>query len=254
MMLDFTDHELERYSRHILLPEVGATGQGKLRSASVLVIGAGGLGAPLLQQLAASGIGRIGIIDHDVLEASNLQRQVLYDTVDIGRYKADVAAEHLRRLNPLLNIEAWTERAGQALLDRLLPGYDLICDGTDNFQTRVLISDASVKHDKTLVSGAVQGFSGQLAVFRPQRGGPCYRCLFPEAETTEAPTCGNAGVLGAATGVIGSLMAVEVMREIMELEGRDQTKLMIWDALSGTTRSFVVTRDPACTAHLPESH
>ena len=253
MIIDFSDAELERYSRHILLPQVGATGQARLKNASVLVVGAGGLGAPLSQQLAASGIGRIGLMDHDVLELSNLQRQVLYRTSDIGCLKAEVAAEHLRAINPLVSVMAYTERASMETLDILLPQYDLVCDGTDNFETRLTISDASVRHGKTLISGAVQGFAGQLAVFRPQSGGPCYRCLFPDAAETEAPTCGQSGVLGAATGVIGSLMAVEVMREVMELEGRDKTHFMMWDALSNTFRSFPLSRDPACPVHRTSS-
>ncbi|MBS1043947.1 HesA/MoeB/ThiF family protein [Gluconobacter cerinus] len=249
MNLNFSDAELERYSRHILLPQVGATGQARVRQASVLIVGAGGLGAPLAQQLAASGVGHIGLMDHDHLELSNLQRQVLYTTQDIGRPKAEVAAERLAALNPMSRVTAYCTRATAETLDELVPHYDLICDGTDNFETRLAVSDACVKYGRTLVSGAVQGFSGQLAVFRPQTGGPCYRCLFPEAAQTEAPTCGQSGVLGAATGVMGSLMAVEVMRELMQLEGRNETRLMIWDALGATMRSFALARDPFCPVH-----
>ncbi|UMM08320.1 HesA/MoeB/ThiF family protein [Gluconobacter frateurii] len=252
MTLDFSDAELERYSRHILLPQVGATGQARLKNASVLIIGAGGLGAPLSQQLAASGIGRIGLMDHDVLELSNLQRQVLYNTQDVGRLKVDAASDHLRAINPLITVKTHAVRATPGTLNALVPQYDLICDGTDNFETRLAVSDACVRHGKTLVSGAVQGFAGQLAVFRPQCGGPCYRCLFPEAGETEAPNCGQSGVLGAATGVMGSMMAVEVMREIMDLEGREETRFMMWDALGGTLRSFPLSRDPSCPVH--QSH
>lgn len=249
MTLDFSDDELERYSRHILLPQVGAIGQARLKNASVLIIGAGGLGAPLSQQLAASGIGRIGLMDHDILELSNLQRQVLYGTKDIGRLKVEAAAYHLSDINPLVTVNTHAVRATADTLNDVVPEYDLVCDGTDNFETRLAVSDACVRHGKTLVSGAVQGFAGQLAVFRSQHGGPCYRCLFPEAAETEAATCGQSGVLGAATGVMGSLMAVEVMREIMELEGREDTRLMMWDALAGTLRSFPLARDPACPVH-----
>ncbi|EHH68275.1 HesA/MoeB/ThiF family protein [Gluconobacter morbifer] len=253
MSLVFSDAELERYSRHILLPQVGATGQNRLRNASVLLVGAGGLGAPLAQQLAASGIGRIGLMDDDRLELSNLQRQVLYATPDLGRFKADAAAERLQALNPLIEVVPYVQRATGGTLDELVPRYDLVCDGTDNFPTRVAVSDACVRHGRTLVSGAVQGFAGQLAVFRPQEGGPCYRCLFPDAERTQAPSCGEAGVLGAATGVMGSLMAVEVMREVMGLEGRNETRVMLWDALAAEMRSFVLTRDPTCPVHGPRS-
>lgn len=249
MDMNFSDQELERYSRHILLPQVGATGQARLREASVLVIGAGGLGAPLLQQLAASGVGHIGVMDHDRLDLSNLQRQVLYDTKDIGQFKVEAAARHLKALNPLVKLSSYPVRASETTLDDLVPHYDLVCDGTDNFATRLAVSDACVRHGRSLVSGAVQGFSGQLAVFRPQKGGACYRCLFPEAARTAAPDCGMSGVLGAATGVMGCLMAVEVMREIIGLEGGDQTRVKLWDALSGTMESFVLKRDPACQMH-----
>ncbi|WP_408873392.1 HesA/MoeB/ThiF family protein [Gluconobacter roseus] len=249
MDMNFSDQELERYSRHILLPQVGATGQARLRKAAVLVVGAGGLGVPLLQQLAASGVGHIGIIDHDRVDLSNLQRQILYGTDDIGRPKVEAAAARLAALNPLVELRPYPMQATETTLDELVPHYDLICDGTDNFDTRLAVSDACVRHGRTLVSGAVQGFSGQLAVFRPQKGGPCYRCLFPDAARTSAPNCGEAGVLGAATGVMGSLMAVEVVREIIGLEGRDETRVSMWDALSGTLQSFVLHRDPSCPAH-----
>lgn len=249
MDMNFSDRELERYSRHILLPQVGATGQARLREAAVLVIGAGGLGAPLLQQLAASGVGHIGLVDHDRVDLSNLQRQVLYGMDDIGCLKVEAAATRLRAVNPLVDIRPYALRATDMTLDEIVPQYDLVCDGTDNFATRLAVSDACVRHGRSLVSGAVQGFSGQLAVFRPQNGGPCYRCLFPEAARTAAPNCGDAGVLGAATGVMGSLMAVEVMREIIGLEGRDETRVSMWDALAGTLQSFVLHRDPACTIH-----
>ena len=252
MDMNFSDNELERYSRHILLPQVGAIGQTQLCEASVLVVGAGGLGAPLLQQLAASGIGRIGIMDDDRVDLSNLQRQVLYDTDDIGEFKVKAAAKRLKALNPLVRVSPHQVRATTTTLDALVPQYDLVCDGTDNITTRLAVSDACVRHSRSLVSGAVQGFSGQMAVFRPQKGGPCYRCLFPEAAKTEAPNCGMSGVLGAAAGVMGSLMAVEVMREVIGLEGTDQTRVRLWDALSGTMESFVLKRDTTCQIHHDE--
>ncbi|MDE7540152.1 HesA/MoeB/ThiF family protein [Gluconobacter sphaericus] len=252
MDMNFSDNELERYSRHILLPQVGAIGQTRLCEASVLVVGAGGLGAPLLQQLAASGIGRIGIMDDDRVDLSNLQRQVLYDTDDIGEFKVKAAAKRLKALNALVRVSPHQVRATTTTLDALVPQYDLVCDGTDNIVTRLAVSDACVRHGRSLVSGAVQGFSGQMAVFRPQKGGPCYRCLFPEAAKTEAPNCGMSGVLGAAAGVMGSLMAVEVMREVIGLEGTDQTRVRLWDALSGTMESFMLKRDTTCQIHHDE--
>ncbi|GBR71761.1 molybdopterin biosynthesis protein MoeB [Gluconobacter kanchanaburiensis NBRC 103587] len=183
------------------------------------------------------------------MDLSNLQRQVLYDMKDIGQFKVEAAASRLKAMNPLVKIRTYAFEATDAILDDLVSGYDVICDGTDNFGTRFAVSDACVRQGRTLVAGAVQGFSGQLAVFRPQLGGPCYRCLFPTAEETQAATCAQAGVLGAAAGVMGNLMAVEVMREIIGFEGRDKTQVTIWDALSGTSQRFVLYRDPACRVH-----
>lgn len=250
-MLDFTDNELERYARHILVPEIGATGQARCREASVLIVGLGGLGSGLAPSLAASGLGRLGLMDDDHVDLSNLQRQVLYDTGMIGEAKATAAARRLSALNPLVTIEQHHRRADAETLAALVPHYDVICDGSDNFATRLAISDACVKHGKTLVTGAVQGFSGQLATFRPQSGGPCYRCLFPQAVDSVALTCAEAGVLGPAAGVMGSLMAVDVLREIMAFgnDKPDQTRVTCWDALSGTFRTFTLVRDPACPAH-----
>ncbi|QDH17795.1 HesA/MoeB/ThiF family protein [Swingsia samuiensis] len=246
----FSDRELERYSRHILLPEVGALGQSNLKNASVLVVGMGGLGAPLVQQLASSGVGHLGLVDHDRIELSNLQRQILYQEADIGRYKAEVAAEKAELLNPFITATPMVIKADQNNLDQIIPTYDIVCDGSDNFTTRLTVSDACVKHGKTLVSGAVQGFSGQIGVFRPHKGGPCYRCLFPEANETDALTCGQSGVLGPAAGVMGSLMAVETTIEIMQLRDTAETFFTVWDALTSTFRTLKVSRDPACPMHV----
>ncbi|GBR52630.1 molybdopterin biosynthesis protein MoeB [Neokomagataea thailandica NBRC 106555] len=253
MMLNFTDAELERYSRHILVPEIGAKGQALCRDAAVLIIGAGGLGAPLAQQLAASGIGKIGVVDNDRIELSNLQRQTLYDTASIGLPKVEVTQKKLSALNPHVAVEVYEQRADKELLDNLLPKYDLVCDGTDNFTTRFVVSDACVNHSKTLVAGAVQKLGGQLATFRPQKGGPCYRCLFPDADVNEAMNCSQAGVLGPATSVIASLMAVEVLREIMLLNPARPSVSVVtsWEALTNKFRQFQLTRDPACTCHIP---
>ncbi|GBR47452.1 HesA/MoeB/ThiF family protein [Neokomagataea thailandica] len=250
-MLNFTDVELERYARHILVPEIGAIGQARCRDASVLIIGIGGLGAPLAQQLAASGIGRIGLIDDDHIDRSNLQRQILYDTPSIGALKTDIAREKLTALNPHIRIETYAERATTSLLAKLLPSYDLVCDGTDNFRTRFNVSDACTHYGKTLISGAVQGLGGQVATFRPQHHGPCYRCLFPDADENETLNCSRAGVLGPATSVIGSLMAVETLKEVMQLTPQtpEHTIVTSWDALKSTFRRFELTRNPDCTAH-----
>lgn len=250
-MLNFTDPELERYARHILVPEIGAIGQARCRDASVLIIGLGGLGAPLAQQLAASGIGRIGLMDDDYVDLSNLQRQILYDTNSIGTLKTHAARQKLEALNPHVRIETYTERATASTLDQLLPHYDLICDGTDNFRTRFAVSDACVRHGKTLVSGAVQGFSGQLATFRPQHHGPCYRCLFPDVDENETLNCARAGVLGPATSVIGSLMAVETLREIMRinLKNQEKTQVTLWDSLSSSFKLLTLIKDKKCKIH-----
>nr|WP_294917842.1 HesA/MoeB/ThiF family protein [uncultured Neokomagataea sp.] len=250
-MLNFTDVELERYARHILVPNIGAIGQSRCRDASVLIIGLGGLGAPLAQQLVASGIGRIGLVDDDHIDLSNLQRQILYDTPSVGSLKTDIAQKKLKALNPHTRIETHATRATTDVLEKLVPSYDLICDGTDNFRTRFAISDACVRHGKTLVSGAVQGLSGQVATFRPQDQGPCYRCLFPDADENETLNCSRAGVLGPATSVIGSLMAVETLKEVMQLtsDAPEHTVVTSWDALQNRFRRFDLTRSPDCAAH-----
>ncbi|MBE7211526.1 MAG: ThiF family adenylyltransferase, partial [Gluconacetobacter diazotrophicus] len=204
MDLGFTEEEIGRYSRHILLAEVGGTGQARLREARVLVVGAGGLGAPLLLYLAAAGIGTLGIVDDDRVELSNLQRQVIHGTGSIGRRKVDSAAAAIAALNPLVRLEMHGERLDRDSVSRLVTGYDLVCDGSDNFETRFLLADACVAAERTLVSASVSRFEGQLSVFAPHRGGPCYRCLFPEPPPEgTVPNCAEAGVFGAVTGVMG---------------------------------------------------
>jgi adenylyltransferase/sulfurtransferase len=179
--MEFTEDEIQRYSRHILLAEVGGTGQAKLRAARVLVVGAGGLGSPLALYLAAAGVGRIGIVDDDAVELSNLQRQIAHGMDDLGRGKAESAAASVRAINPDVVVDVHRLRLAPDNVAGLIAGYDIICDGTDNFATRFLLSDACVLGRKTLISAAVLRFEGQLSVFRPHLGGPCYRCLYPEA-------------------------------------------------------------------------
>lgn len=244
--LAFTDAELHRYSRHILLPEIGATGQARLRDSSVLVIGAGGLGSPLALYLAAAGVGRIGIVDDDRIELSNLQRQILFATRDVGQEKAAAAAASLRALNPEIEIVAHALRAGPDILPGLIEGYDLVCDGSDNFTTRYAVADCCHALGKTLVSGAVQRFEGTLSTFAPHRGGPCYRCLYPDADEESALSCGQAGIFGAVTGVIGSLMATETLKELLSLGRSLSGRVMIWNALDASFRSFELPVDPSC--------
>jgi adenylyltransferase/sulfurtransferase len=214
--------EVERYARHLVLHDVGGPGQAKLKAARVLVIGAGGLGAPLLQYLAAAGVGTLGVVDDDVVSLSNLQRQVIHGTPDLGRRKADSAAEAVRRLNPHVAVEAHADRLTVANARALVRGYDLVADGSDNFDTRYAASDACFYERKPLVTAALGQFDGSLTTIRAHEAGPdgkpnpTYRCLFPAPPPAGAvPSCAEAGVLGALAGVMGSLMAMEVIREIV---------------------------------------
>ncbi|MBP0494124.1 HesA/MoeB/ThiF family protein [Pararoseomonas indoligenes] len=247
--LDFTEDELHRYSRHILLGEVGAVGQAKLRQARVLVVGAGGLGSPLALYLAAAGIGTIGLIDHDTLELSNLQRQVAHTTDRLGRPKVESMAASLAALNPLTKVETHLRRLDEAAARDLIPRYDLVCDGTDNFPTRFLLGDLCHALGRTLVSAAVLRFEGQLSTFKSHLGAPhpCHRCLHPEMPPDGlVPSCGEAGVLGAVTGVMGTLQATEVLKEILGIGESMSGRLLLWDALDARFRTIRLRRDPAC--------
>jgi len=247
--MDFSEAEIHRYSRHILLGEVGGTGQARLRAASVLLIGAGGLGSPLALYLAAAGIGRIGIVDDDVVELSNLQRQIAHGMADLGTAKATSAAAAAHAINPDVAVEPHRTRLTAANALELIAGYDIVCDGSDNFPTRFLVADACVLAKRTLVSAAVLRFEGQLATFKPHHSGPCYRCLYPEAPPDGlVPSCGEAGVLGAVTGVMGTLQATEVLKEILGIGETLAGRLLIWDALGTRFRTIRVPQDPACAA------
>ena len=247
--LDFSDAELRRYSRHLLLAEVGAIGQAKLRAARVLVVGAGGLGSPLALYLAAAGVGTIGLVDHDTLELSNLQRQVAHVTARIGRNKAASAAETIAALNPEVKVEIHPRRMDADAARELIPRYDIVCDGTDNFATRFLLGDACHLLGRPLVSAAVLRFEGQLSVFRGHEGEahPCHRCLHPEPPPEGlVPTCSEAGVLGAVTGVMGTLQATEVLKLILGIGEGLSGRLLLWDALDARFRTVRLKRDPAC--------
>jgi molybdopterin-synthase adenylyltransferase len=254
MDLDFSEDEIRRYSRHILLGEVGGIGQAKLKVARVLVVGAGGLGSPLLLYLAAAGIGTIGVVDDDRVELSNLQRQVAHTTARIGTSKVESAALAARAINPGVLIEPHALRLNADNALSLIERYDLVCDGTDNFATRFLVADACVLARRTLVSAAVLRFEGQLSVFKPHAGGPCYRCLYGEAPPEGAvPSCSEAGVLGAVTGVMGTLQATEVLKEILGVGESLSGKLLIWDALASRFRTVRLRADPRCAACGPEA-
>ena len=247
MNLDFNDSQLERYSRHILLPEVGALGQAKLMAAKVLIVGAGGLGAPMILYLASGGIGRIGIIDNDDVELSNLQRQVAHTTGRIGVNKAVSAAITAQEINPEIHVDVIAERLTEHNIDAIFADYDVIADGTDNFDTRYLINDAAVRLGKILVTAALLRFDGQLTTIKP--GGPCYRCLFPEPPPPgTVPSCSEAGVLGSVAGVLGTMQATEVIKEILGLGDSLSGRLLLFDGLTMRMRDMRAKRRIGCKA------
>lgn len=255
--MDFTDQQLERYARHIILKEVGGAGQAALLNAKVLVVGAGGLGAPLLLYLAAAGVGTIGIVDNDVVELSNLQRQVIHATPDVGLSKVESAAAKIRALNPEVTVNAISDRMTSENAKRIIGGYDIVADGTDNFETRLLVSDTCVQQEKTLVSAALGPFEGQLATFRPHAGNglPCYRCFVPEAPPPDqARTCADFGILGAVAGMIGSMQALEVLKEITGVGESLAGKLLLVDALGMSVRKIGLPQDPSCPVCTRDRH
>ena len=235
--MTFSDEEIERYARHLVLAEIGGPGQQRLKRARVLVVGAGGLGAPVIQYLAAAGVGTIGIVDDDVVSLSNLQRQVIHDTAAIGQAKVESAREFVQRVNPHVTVEAHALRLTPENALELVGAYDIVADGSDNFDTRYAVSDACFHARKTLVTAAVGRFDGSLTTLKPHERdaagnpNPTYRCLFPEPPPAGlVPSCAEAGVLGALTGVVGSMQALEVIREIVGLEGGLTGKLLLYDA------------------------
>jgi len=242
----WTKDELDRYARHIVLPGVGGAGQAKLKESSVLVVGAGGLGSPILMYLAAAGIGRIGIVEMDAVDLSNLQRQVLYTTAEVGLPKAKVAKGKLEALNPHVQTDIFPFRlSSENALDILRP-YTLVIDASDNFSTRYLVSDACVLLDKPLVYGAIYQFEGQVSVFN-YAGGPCYRCLYPEPPKPDSvPSCAEAGVFGVLPGVIGGLMATEAVKILLGVGEPFSGKLLLYDGLSNTFRTVGFPRRQEC--------
>lgn len=254
MNLDFTEDEIQRYSRHILLQDVGGIGQAKLKAARVLVIGAGGLGSPLILYLAAAGVGTLGVVDDDVVDLSNLQRQVAHTTDRIGVSKVESATLAARAINPGVTIEPHALRLSADNALDLIGRYDIVCDGTDNFATRFLVADACALAERTLVSAAVLRFEGQLSTFKPHQGGPCYRCLYAAPPPPGVvPTCSEAGVLGAVTGVMGTLQATEVLKEILGIGESMSGRLLVWDALDARFRTIKLRPDPACALCGPDA-
>jgi molybdopterin-synthase adenylyltransferase len=245
--MSLTDTQLDRYARHIILKEIGGTGQQRLLGATVVVIGAGGIGSPAIQYLAAAGIGKLRVIDDDVVDLSNLQRQTLFGTADIGRPKAEVAPERVAAMNPDVTVEPVTVRIDADTADALLAGADLILDGCDNFGTRLAIADASVRLRIPLVSAAVGQFDGQLGVWRGWEADmPCYRCLVGDDPGRPDISCADQGVLGALTGVMGSLGAMEAIRALTGYGDDPAGKLLLVDALAFRFRTIAVPKDPGC--------
>ncbi len=243
----FSEEELERYARHIVLHEIGGPGQQRLRAARVLVIGAGGLGSPAILYLAAAGVGTIGIVDNDEVSLSNLQRQVLHATDEVGRLKTASAARAVARINPHVRVVEHTRRLEPENADELIAAYDLVLDGSDNFDTRYLVNARAAAARRPLVSAAMGRWEGQISVFRPWAGGPCYQCIFPEApEPGLVPACAEAGVLGALAGVMGAMQAAEAVKLItgagQPLDGR----LLLYDALGAEVRTIRLAKRADC--------
>jgi len=245
--MELNDNELRRYSRHLILPEVGTSGQKKIKASSVLCIGAGGLGSPAALYLTAAGVGRLGIVDFDRVDITNLQRQVLHGTPDVGRLKIESARETLRRLNPEVEIVTHAQKlSSENALDLIRP-WDIVVDGTDNFSARYLANDACVMLGKPNVYGSIFRFEGQASLFAPHLGGPCYRCLFPEPPPPGmAPSCAEAGVLGVLPGIIGVIQAAEALKLALGCGESLLNRLLLFNALEMRFREIKLRQDPGC--------
>jgi molybdopterin-synthase adenylyltransferase len=246
---DMTEMQIRRYARHIVLPEIGGVGQSRLIAAKVLVLGAGGLGAPLLQYLAAAGIGTLGVVDDDTVDLSNLQRQVIHRTGDIGVAKVASAERALGEINPEVTVRTHKERLTAANVERLVAPYDVVADGSDNFATRYLLNDTCYRLRKTLVAAAILRFDGQISTYKAWAGAghPCLRCLFPQAPSEDAvPSCAQAGVLGALAGTLGALQATEVVKEILGVGRSLSGRLVTYDALDGSFEEMAIEKRPDC--------
>ena len=246
---ELTEPQIRRYARHIVLAEIGGVGQARLIAARVLVIGAGGLGAPLLQYLAAAGIGTLGVIDHDRVDLSNLQRQVIHRTADIGVAKVSSARRALLEINPEVDVIAHDEHLAANNAERIVSGYDIVADGSDNFATRYLLNDLCYRLKKILVSAANLRFDGQISTYKAWQGAghPCLRCIFPQAPSEDAvPSCAQAGVLGALAGTLGALQATEVVKEILGIGRSLSGRLLMYDALEASFDEMAIAKRPDC--------
>jgi molybdopterin-synthase adenylyltransferase len=246
---ELNEEQFERYARHLILDEVGEEGQLRLLSSRVLVIGAGGLGSPLLLYLAAAGVGTIGITDADRVDLTNLQRQIVHATDRVGVLKVESARDMLAAVNPGIRVEPHATRLGPENAEALIGGYDLVADGSDNFATRYLLTDICYRLEKPLVAAALSPFEGQISTFRPYLGPghPCYRCLFRDPPPPElVPRCETAGILGAVAGVLGTLQAVEVLKELLQLGNSLDGTLLLYDALLARFHTIRIAKDPEC--------
>lgn len=252
--MTFTDEQQQRYSRHIILKEVGGKGQMKLAQAKVLLIGAGGLGSPAALYLAAAGIGTIGLVDGDVVDLSNLQRQILHSTATIGQPKVESGRRTLSAINPDITVKTYHQHVDSDNILALVSQYDIVLDGSDNFSTRFLVNDACYFAKKTLISASMFRFEGQLTTIKPHAGYPCYRCLYPEPPPAGlVPNCQEAGVLGVLAGTMGILQATEAVKEILGLGETMADKLLIYDALDMKFRRVSRPKDPACPICSPQA-
>lgn len=247
--MTLTDQQLRRYARHIVLPEIGVVGQQTLLSSSVLVVGAGGLGSSASLYMAAAGIGKIGIVEPDRVELSNLQRQIMFEMADIGRPKAQAARDRIEEINPDCHIEALETRLVESNARKMVRAYDVVVDGTDNFETRFTLADACMHEKKPLVSAAISGFSAQLSTFKPYLGAPhpCYRCLVASRPEREI-TCEQEGIVGPLAGWLGSMQALEAIKELLGIGQSLSGSLLVIDGLSMRIKKVVLPRDPHCSA------
>ena len=247
--MDFTEEQFQRYARHLILPEVGEEGQARLMRSRVLVVGAGGLGSPLLLYLGAAGVGTLGVVDDDTVDLSNLQRQIVHPTTRIGAPKTASAKATLQALNPEVRVETHAVRLAKENAEALIGAYDLVADGSDNFTTRYLLNDACFRLRKPLVAASLAPFDGQLSIFKAYLGPPhpCYRCLFREAPPPDlVPRCETAGILGAVAGVMGTLQATEVLKELLDIGESLSGTLLMYDALRAGFHRVRIPRDPNC--------
>ena len=244
------DEQLRRYARHLVLPQMGGQGQEKLLASSALMIGAGGLGSAALGGLAAAGVGRLGIVEPDRVELSNLQRQILFETADIGRPKADAASDRLQEINPGIMVETFHTRLDESNARALVRGFDIVLDGSDNFATRFAVAEACMAEKKTLVSAAISAFAAQISTFKPHKGEshPCYRCLVPQLPEREV-ACAQEGIIGPLAGMMGHMQALEAVKELLGMGESLSGFVLVLDMLGATTRKVALPRDAACMHH-----